>query len=136
MYYQKRITPSNTQNCCPSTKTQDYPSISGLNPLSDIFEFANRYEIHLLAPGFNKENFNIEVVKDRLIIKGERQFFSEENTPKSYRIESEYGKFEKIFLLPENVDSQEVEAEYINGILVLKLQKIQPETYTKVVSVK
>lgn len=136
MFYQKRITPSNTQNCNSSTGVQRCSSVSSLNPLSDVFEFVNRYEIHLLAPGFNKENFNIEVIKDRLVVKGERQFFSEENSPKSYRIESEYGKFEKVFLLPENVDSQDIEAEYTNGVLILKLQKIQPEIYTKVVSVK
>ena len=92
-------------------------------PKVDILENDNAFELHFEAPGMNKEDFNIEVKDNTLTISGERKFSAEKNEGNYQSIETRYGSFSRSFSLPESVQSDKINAKYVNGILELTIPK-------------
>lgn len=92
-------------------------------PKVDIIEDEKAFEIHLAVPGMSKEDFKIDLKDNQLTVSGERKFRNGVEE-KNYRsVETQYGAFSKIFVLPENVNAERIEAKYNNGILELVVPK-------------
>ena len=97
-------------------------------PRINVEEMDSGFEITAEVPGMKKEEIDIEVRDDVLTIKGERKL-ENEVADKNYHIcERSYGTFQRAFTLPENVNTDDIEAEYMDGILRLVLPKIEPQT--------
>ena len=92
-------------------------------PKVDITENEKSYEIHVAAPGLNKEDFKIDISDNLLTISGERKFNKEKRENNFHSIETQYGTFGRSFALPENVDANKIEAKYNNGILEITVPK-------------
>ncbi len=105
-----------------------YPSIG-------IRETAGELVIEADLPGVREEDVEIEVEDNQLIIKGERRHSEEKKREDYYHLESSYGAFSRVISLPANVDSSKAEAEFDNGILEVKLPKLE-ERKPKKISVK
>ncbi len=98
----------------------------------NIHETKEAYNLEVLVPGFSKEELYIELEKGLLTLKAEHQE-EQEATEKNYtRREFRKQSFERSFRLPENeVDEDNIKANFKNGILELsipKLQKVETET--------
>ena len=102
-------------------------------PRADIWETDKGYFIQVMVPGITKEEIDIEFVDNILTIRGERKVPAEENI-KFHLVETPYGKFERAFRIPENVDESKIEATYESGILKLFIPKKEKEV--KKISVK
>jgi HSP20 family protein len=89
-------------------------------PLHDIIENDKEYQINLLLAGVKKEDVSINIEKDTLIIKAER---NGEKNIKYCRKETYFGKYEKQFILPDDVDNDNVSASMSNGILNVIIPK-------------
>ncbi len=96
---------------------------SSFVPKVDIIENENSYELHVAAPGLNKEDFNIEVKDNYLTVSGERKFTNEKKDKNFHAIETQYGSFSRSFVLPENIDGAKINARYTNGILEVLVPK-------------
>jgi HSP20 family protein len=90
-------------------------------PIYDIIENDNEFQIELLLPGIKKEDININVENDTLTINAERK---EINDIKYNRKQTYFGKYERSFVLPENVNSENIQASLNDGILNLVIPKI------------
>ena len=87
-------------------------------------------------PGVDLKDLDVSITDRELIIKGERKH--EEDTKEENYVYREiaYGSFERHFMLPEGVKSEELKAKFANGILevtlpvpaVTKARKIEIET--------
>ncbi len=99
-----------------------------------IWEEPNRYCIELDLPGVRKDQIQVSVQKGMLRITAERHTEEVEDR-KCWRDERLYAKFERTFTLPDSVDSSSVEAEYVDGVLILYLKK-KPEANPVSVEVK
>lgn len=97
-------------------------------PAVNVFESENAYHLEVALPGCNKEEFKVDVENNILKISSDRKQ-SAENTEghKVTRREFCYSSFERSFELPENIDKDKIEAEYVDGILKLNLPQLQPE---------
>lgn len=104
-------------------------------PKTDVVETANAYEVHLALPGVNKEDFNIEVNDNHLIISGERKFQNEKKEKNYHAIETHYGSFSRSFTLPENVDASKINAKYNNGILEVSIPKDEKKVLKQTIKV-
>lgn len=104
-------------------------------PKTDVVETANAYEVHLALPGVNKEDFNIEVNDNHLIISGERKFQNEKKEKNYHAIETHYGSFSRSFMLPENVDASKINAKYNNGILEVSIPKDEKKVLKQTIKV-
>ena len=89
----------------------------------NIKETKNAYELDVVAPGFEKNDFNINLEKNILTISAEKKSDTRKEDEKQIRNEYSYRSFKRSFTLDEKIDSEKVEAKYVNGVLTLNLPK-------------
>lgn len=94
-------------------------------PAVNIKETDDAFTIELAAPGRRKEDFNIQIEKDVLSISSESRTEKSENEGKYSRREFGYNSFKRVFNMPENVDEENVKANYSVGVLYLTLPKTE-----------
>ncbi len=98
------------------------------SPAVNISQTEDSFGIEVAAPGLNKENFKIEVKDDLLTISYEDKSESEETSENGNytRREFSYSSFSRSFNLPERtVDEEQVEANYVDGVLKIVLPKLE-----------
>ncbi|MES2381867.1 MAG: Hsp20/alpha crystallin family protein [Bacteroidota bacterium] len=105
-------------------------------PRADVTESEGNYAIHVLLPGVKKENVSVEVVKNKLVISGERKLKTENDTRKFHTVESFEGKFKRVFHLTENIDKENIDAKMEDGILSIELKKVENKTEKTAVTIK
>ena len=76
-------------------------------------------------PGVEKDDVEVTISGNRLMIEAERKFEEEETRDTFYRHELGYGKFMRTVMLPDEVDLENIHAELKDGILNVTLPKIR-----------
>lgn len=89
----------------------------------NVKETDKSYELEVVAPGFEKADFKISLEQNLLTISAEKRNEEKEETQKQIRREYSYSSFKRSFTLDEKIDATNIEASYINGVLVLNLPK-------------
>ena len=87
---------------------------------ANVIEVDNGFQLELVAPGFEKEDFKIELDKNIMTISVEKK---EAKAEKFIRQEYKYNAFKRSFTLEENIDVEQIAAQYVNGVLRLNLPK-------------
>ena len=90
-------------------------------PVADQVRTPEGFEIHLELPGMRLAAIDVRIDGDRLIIAGERRRESRGQDARFNRVERSYGRFERSFHLPSDVDRSRVDATYRNGVLTVML---------------
>ena len=90
------------------------------------------YHIEVDLPGMSKEDINISVEDNNLIISGERKIKEEIKEENYYKIESSFGSFSRSFSLPEDVDIENIHAQSEDGVLEIVVPKLEKEEVEKV----
>lgn len=93
------------------------------------------FHLEVDIPGVKKEDINIRVEDNILVVSAVRNYKNELTRDDYYICESSYGKIERRFALPENIDTEGVVAEYKDGRLNLELKKV-PAAQPKSISIK
>ena len=101
-------------------------------PPVDIYE-TEGHDLVVKAelPDLKREDIEVTVEHNTLIIRGERKFPSDVKEDLFRRVERQYGRFSRSFTLPNTVDASKVSAEYKHGVLVVKLpfrEEARPRT--------
>jgi HSP20 family protein len=91
-------------------------------PAVNIIEQPTSFVLQIAAPGYSKNDFDIKVEKDSLVISAKAIERKDENVNYT-RCEFGYEEFERNFKLGKTIDSSQVDARYVNGILELTLKK-------------
>lgn len=95
-------------------------------PAVNIIENQDDFTIEVAAPGLKKENFSIELIKDRITLSLEKKDEETTQTGQYQTREFNYQSFKKNFYLGENiVDTDKISAKYCDGILQLVLPKTE-----------
>ena len=91
-------------------------------PAVDIYENANQ-EIVLKAelPGIVREDIDVRVENNTLTLRGERKRDTEVKQEQFHRVERSYGGFSRSFSLPSRIDTDQVRAEFKDGVLAITL---------------
>lgn len=105
-------------------------------PRTDVVENTKSFEFQVSLPGLKKDEIKIEVDGDVLTISGERKLNNENKDEKRHIVESFYGKFSRSFNLPENVDKQNIDAAFADGILTLSILKTEVKESKTHISIK
>jgi HSP20 family protein len=112
------------------------PNIKPFAPVN-VKEVENGYQLELVAPGFEKEDFKIALDKNLLTISAEVKTENEEKAEKHLRREYKYQSFKRTFTVDENIDTENIDAKYVNGVLVLTLpKKAEVKPATKQISIQ
>ena len=101
----------------------------------DVFEDDDRLVVRLEVPGLDKEDIDIEVSDDALVIKGEKRF-EQESTEGRWRVmQCAYGSFRRVVPLSAPVKADKAHAAYKDGVLRVELPKASPGK-PKTISIK
>jgi len=96
-------------------------------PAVNIREDEKNYLLDLAVPGINKDDLKIDINEDVLTISSETKNESEESNNEFKRKEFSYSSFCRSFYVPENVNSDKIEARYKDGVLTTGLPKMKVE---------
>jgi HSP20 family protein len=106
----------------------------GFSPEADIRESADGYLIELDLPGLTEKDVEITLEGHHLTVKGERKAPEVDGYN---RRERGYGRFERVFHLPDDSDPARIEAKAKNGVLTVNVPKAEsakPRTISVVAS--
>jgi HSP20 family protein len=91
----------------------------------DVIEDENSVTLRAALPGLEPENIHVSVEDNVLTISGERNFHDEQRNGRSMWIESRYGSFNRSVTLPRWADTQNIDANYRNGVLELRVPRLE-----------
>lgn len=100
-------------------------SISEWAPVMEVSETSEHYVVRVELPGINKDNLKLAVVGSILTVRGSREYATSDNETLVWQ-ERTSKIFERTIRLPGIVKESTTKATYYNGILTVKLAKMQP----------
>ncbi len=89
----------------------------------NVKETEGSYELEVVAPGFEKSDFKVNLEQQLLTVSAVKQATETSGTEKQIRKEYSFRSFKRSFTLDDKIDATKIEASYINGILRLNLPK-------------
>ena len=92
-------------------------------PPVDVYEDEHSVQLKLEVPGIDEKDLDVKVENNTLTVSGERKFEKEEKEENFRRVERRYGSFTRSFTLPNTVNTEDINAQYNNGVLTIKLAK-------------
>ena len=116
--------------------TSAFPQINetvGVNPFGNtaypkvnVYEYDDKVGIIAEIPGLDKKNVSVEVEDNVLTISGDKHGF-EDDGGKCITRELKHSSFKRSFNLGEQLDGDEVSANFKDGILSINIPKVEPE---------
>lgn len=103
-------------------------------PAAEIEETPNAIHLKIELPGMESKDLDVQVTAEAVMISGERKSETRTEDQGIFRSEFRYGNFRRVIPLPTRIQNDQVEANYQDGILSLKLPKVEAEK-NKVVKV-
>lgn len=94
------------------------------NPRINVYEDTQNLFVDAEIPGLSKEEIKISLQDNTLTISGEKKFEDEKKEKTYYRVERRYGSFRRSFTLPVDVNENNVQAKFENGVLRITLEKV------------
>ncbi|MGE0873208.1 MAG: Hsp20/alpha crystallin family protein [Burkholderiales bacterium] len=105
-------------------KPLSMPEAQDMKIKVDVTEGDKAYTVHAEIPGVKKEDIQVEVDGNVVSIRAEVKRESEEKKgEKVLRSERYYGRVERSFSLPVDIDDKATVAKYKDGVLDLTLPK-------------
>ena len=106
-------------------------------PLANISRNKERdiFTIEIDLPGVKKEDIELTLDGDILTVTAERKMSEEVKEEDYYLMESSYGKFVRSFTLADDIDRESIDAEYKDGRLIIKFEKV-PEKKRRDIAIK
>jgi len=101
-------------------------------PACEITEEEKRYAVSVDVPGMREEDITIEVKDNHLYVSGERKYENKSEKNNVLRTERKYGKFSRVFTLPQDVDAGGIEASFENGVLEMSIPKSEKAQARKI----
>ena len=120
---QKRLNSIFNEFGGPEDRGRSRLTAAGFVPPVDVYEDEKQIVLKLEVPGVKLEDLDIQLENQRLTVKGERRFESEEKAENFHRIERRFGSFTRSFTLPQTVDTESVTATSDAGVLTISLAK-------------
>ena len=109
---------------------------SAFSPSLDLSETDSEFKVSAELPGLDEKDVNVSLAHNVLTISGEKKDEHEEKTENFHRIERTYGSFKRSVALPEEVDLDNVEATFKNGVLTVVMPKTIKAQAVKKIRVK
>ncbi len=89
----------------------------------NVKETEKSYQLEVVAPGFEKSDFKVNMEQDLLTISADKKSEVKDENEKHIRREYSFRSFKRSFTLDEKIDATNIEASYVNGVLTLNLPK-------------
>lgn len=118
---EERKAPPTAEDTIAPWMSWDWPA-----PAIEVDETAEAVAVTAELPGMSKDDFQLEVMGDTLVIRGEKKREREERHEGYWYSECAYGAFSRWIPLPAEVVAEKAEAKFRNGRLYVRLPKRTP----------
>lgn len=102
---------------------KDLSSAGTWSPVVDIYETDESLVVTAELPGLKREEVEVSVVGDKLLLRGSRARERDSAEEHFYRMERQYGSFYRTFNLPVAIEPESITARLAQGILTVTLPK-------------
>lgn len=113
-YYSINVILDNLQNT-------DEGRNSYYSPPIDIYENEEGFFLELELAGVDANDIKIYLSENKIFIKGIKRCSNREGQVKYYLLERPFGAFEKVIKVPENIDRDNIRADFKDGVLKVSL---------------
>jgi HSP20 family protein len=103
------------------------PFAGSAYPKVNVYEYDDKVGIVAEIPGLDKKQLNVEVEEGILTISGEKHNTFEDDGAKVLRRELKQSSFKRSFELGEQLDGENIDARFKDGVLTVSIPKIEPE---------
>lgn len=93
------------------------------SPRIDVKESDKEIDITAELPGIDEKDIDVLLDRDMLTLKGEKREEKEEKSKNYWHMERRYGSFHRVIPLPEEIDKEDIKANFKKGILHIKIPK-------------
>src|SRR3954464_7988540 len=102
-------------------------------PETDVVETEREIQVHVEMPGLKRDNIEVDVENNVLTIRGEKREERTEGKEGRYHLaERRYGTFARSFVLPRDVDAENIQASFEDGVLVVRIPKSEKARRRKI----
>ena len=116
-----------------------WPSMEGepfdFGPAVDVYETDTEVVVKVELPGVKKDDIELTIEDDRLLIRGESKHEEDVEEEGYHRRELRYGSFRRAVSLPSAVKQDEVNASFDDGVLTVRAPKTEEEITGKKIEV-
>ena len=115
---------------------KSFPQINeqvGVNPFQgtaypkvNVYEYDTKIGVIAEIPGLDKKDLNIEVEEGVLTVSGDKSHGFDEGEAKVLRRELKHSSFKRQFTLGEQLDGDNISANFKDGILSIEIPKVEP----------
>jgi len=118
---------NNSLHHFPSMLDSDWgwPELSSLalTPSLDIKDTDDNYLINIEIPGVAKEDVDIRVDANTLTVSGEKKQDKTEDKENYHCVERRYGAFERTLTLPQDANTENINAQFKDGVLTVTIER-------------
>lgn len=111
-------------------------SFGDFSPRVDVTENEKEVRITAELPGLEEKDIDVSLSNDVLTISGEKKAEKEDKGDNYYRMERSYGSFHRSIPLSTEVNSDQCDATFKNGVLQITLPKFHPQGNAKKITIK
>ena len=104
-------------------------------PRVDVVENKESFTVRAELPGMKKDEVKLKLENNVLTLSGEKRYDEKRDEDNFHLRETRYGKFERSFRLTDNIDRNNINADYKDGVLTISLPKTK-ESQSKEISIK
>jgi HSP20 family protein len=101
------------------------PEFEEMTPSVDIFEEGHDVVLKAELPGMKKEEIEVKLTEDMITLSGEKKKEEKIEKKNYHRLERSYGSFVRSFRLPAEVQTDQVKAQFKDGILEIRIPKTE-----------
>jgi HSP20 family protein len=105
-------------------------------PAVEVKQDGGKLLVTAELPGLKKDDVKVQVTEDSVILEGERKQEKEQKREGFYHSERSYGRFYRSIPLPKGADADKATAEYVNGVLEIKIPVPEAKPKAHVIPVK
>ena len=102
-------------------------------PETDVVETEREIRVQVEMPGLKRENIEVDVENNVLTIRGEKREERTEGQEGRYHLaERRWGTFARSFVLPRDVDADNIQASFEDGVLTVRIPKSEKARRRKI----
>lgn len=98
----------------------------------DMFQTPSEIIVKTMVAGVKPEDIDISITRDMITVKGKREESNESIGNDYFHRELYWGSFSRTIILPQEVEVEEAEATNKNGLLTIRVPKLDKNKQAKV----
>lgn len=108
----------------------------GMAPAVDVFEEEGSIVVKAELPGMTNKDIKVKLIENTLEISGEKKSEEKIDRRDYLKVERSYGRFSRTIRLPEGLDAEHVKAKFADGLLEVKIPRVESKRIVHNIEIK